>query len=292
MTTLTILDSITLPGNKHKANEDQFGHTAHCAFVIDGATGIGDDFIVSRHDSDAAWLATFAKVHFEELLRPGRAMSDVVRQTNALAHKIVSFAAQDDEIPDWNLPVAGFQALRVEGDALYAYGLGDCVLYLAGADGNIEKATGFVGGDSSEIKRASDAIKRMGGLKADQNALADDDTLAKDRAIRATYNKPGGLVWTLGVEPKAADHLTTKRLKAALPATGILATDGFSALIDKYGCYTPTELIEVAKKKSLSDLAQELRYIEQMEDPGGQKYPRMKQSDDATAILFEITSQS
>ncbi|MEO1703252.1 MAG: hypothetical protein AAFR71_14490 [Pseudomonadota bacterium] len=289
MTTLSILDSITLPGSKHKANEDQMGHTAHCAFVIDGATGIGEDFIVSRHDSDAAWLATFAKVHFEEMLRPGRAMTDIVRQTNTLARKIVSFASRGDHIPDWNLPVAGFQALRMEGDDLYAYGLGDCVLYLVSADGHLEQATGFVGGDRSETKRASEAIKRMGGLKSDQNALADADTLAKDRAIRATYNKPDGLVWTLGVQPKAADHLTTKRLNANLPATGILATDGFSALVGKYGCYTPTELIEIAKKKSLSDLAAELRYIEEVEDPGGLKFPRMKQSDDATAILFEIT---
>ena len=289
MPVLTILDSITLPGSKHKANEDQLGHTAHCAFVIDGATGVGEDFIVSRHDSDAAWLATFAKVHFEEMLRPGRTMADVVRQTNALAHKIVSFAAQGDDIPHWNLPVAGFQALRIEGDHLFAHGLGDCMLYVMGADGKIEEATGFIGGDTSEIKRAADAIKRLGGLKADQNALADEDTLAKDRAIRATYNKPDGIVWTLGIEPKAADHLTTKRINAALPAIGILATDGFSALIDKYGCYTPAELIKVAQKKGLAELARELRYIEEVDDPDGTKHPRMKRSDDATAMLFEIS---
>ncbi|MEO0544091.1 MAG: hypothetical protein AAFY99_09775 [Pseudomonadota bacterium] len=289
MITLTILDSITLPGSKYKTNEDQLGHTAHCAFVIDGATGIGDDFIVSRHDSDAAWLATFAKVHFEEMLRPGRAMADIVRQTNTLARKIVSFAAQDEEIPDWNMPVAGFQALRIEGDDLYAHGLGDCMLYLAGSNGDIHEATGFADGDATEIKLATDAIARLGGLTSDQSALADEDTLAKDRAIRATYNKPGGIVWTLGAEPKAGDHLKSLRLRPTLPATGILATDGFSALVDKYACYKPNELIDVAKKKGLAALAQELRYIEEIEDPQGRKYPRMKQSDDATAILFEIT---
>ncbi|MEL6435227.1 MAG: hypothetical protein AAFP99_00395 [Pseudomonadota bacterium] len=286
---LTILDSITLPGSPHKANEDQHGHTAHCVFVIDGATGIGEDFIVSSHDSDAAWLATFAKVHFEEMLRPGRAMSDIVRQTNALARKIASFAANGEAVPDWNLPVAGFQALRIERDELHAHGLGDCLLYLEDGDGNLIIETGLPDIGDSERNMAAEAIARLGGLSDTRTAMADDDTLQRDRAIRATYNKPDGYVWTIGVEPKAADHVTSKRLSVTLPAKGILATDGFSALIDKYERYTPNELIEVAGKRGLKELTDELRHIEHAEDPAGHKYPRMKVSDDATAILFEVT---
>ncbi|MEL6919678.1 MAG: hypothetical protein AAFO77_01450 [Pseudomonadota bacterium] len=292
MLTLSILDSITKPGSAGKANEDQFGHTAHCAFVIDGATGIGDDFIVSSHDSDAAWLATFAKVHFEEMLRPGRSMPDIVRQTNTLAHKIASFAADGQTIPDWNMPVAGFQALRIEASQLFAHGLGDCMLYLLDEGGNLITETGIPDTGGMEEKRAAEAIARLGGLSDDKTAMADEDTLKTDRAIRATYNKPEGPVWTLGVEPKAADHLASKRIHAKLPARGLLATDGFSALIDKYKRYAPSELIDIACKRGLEELAAELRHIEEVEDPMGKNYPRMKVSDDATAIVFEVTSQS
>ncbi|MEN0001412.1 MAG: hypothetical protein AAF940_11050 [Pseudomonadota bacterium] len=289
MPQLQIIDSITAPGATHKANEDQFGHTAHCAFVIDGATGIGEDFIVSSHDSDAAWLATFAKVHFEEMLRPGRAMTDIVRQTNTLARKIAQFAAHGQTIPDWNQPVAGFQALRIEGNNLFAHGLGDCALYLIGEDGTVLHATGLPDKGDGETNRAAKAIARLGGLQSDRNALADQDTLADDRKIRSTYNKPGGFVWTLGVEPKAAEHLYSHRLETNLPASGLLMTDGFSALIDKYQRHDPAGLINLAQKRGLQELLDELRHIEEVIDPDGHQYPRMKRSDDATAVLFQIT---
>ena len=138
MLTLSIIDSLSLPGSNDRANEDQMGWNAQCAFVIDGATGLGPDFIVGRHDSDAAWLATFAKVHFEEMVAPGRSMVDIVRATNALARRIVAFAAKEREMPAWNLPVAGFQMIRIEGNAIVTYGLGDCTLIVTDAEGRTE----------------------------------------------------------------------------------------------------------------------------------------------------------
>jgi len=288
MLTLNIIDSLSLPGSEERRNEDQMGWTAHCAFVIDGATGLGPDFVVGRHDSDAAWLATFAKVHFEEMIAPGRSMADIVRSTNALARRIVTFAGNDRDVPAWNLPIAGFQMVRIENDAVVTHGLGDCTLYLRDAEGAISTHTALPGLGGGERASAQEAIEKAGGLSKLPRLVEEPALLARERAARAAFNSPGSGVWTLGSVPEAADHLVSARLPSGAPLTGLLCSDGFAALVENYARFEPADLIAKAARAGLEALAGELRHIERVEDPDGHLYPRMKPSDDATAVLFEI----
>lgn len=46
------------------------------------------------------------------------------------------------------------------------------------------------------------------------------------------------------------------------------------------------ELIDAALSSGLEPLARELRRIETEVDPDGARFPRFKQSDDATALLL------
>jgi len=288
MLTLSIIDSLSLPGSENRPNEDQMGWTAQCAFVIDGATGLGPDFVVGRHDSDAAWLATFAKVHFEEMIAPGRSMVDVVRSTNALARRIVTFAAKDRDMPAWNLPIAGFQMIRIEDGAVVTYGLGDCTLIVC--DGNGETAIHSAMPDNAAHEReaARRVIEEAGGLDKLPRLIDDPALLARERALRGKFNSSASNVWTLGSTPEAADHLVSAGLSGGTPLTGLLCTDGFAALATSYGVYDPQELVAAARRDGLKRLGARLRDIERREDPDGRIYPRMKPSDDATAVLFEI----
>lgn len=288
MLTLTIIDSLSLPGSKDRPNEDQYGWTSRCAFVIDGATGLGPDFIVSRQDSDAAWLATFAKVHFEEMIAPGRSMADIVRATNALAQRIVAFAANDREMPAWNLPIAGFQMVRIEEDRIVTHGLGDCTLYLTDGAGATTMHTALPGMGDAERAAARDAIEKAGGLSNLPRLIEDPALLALERAIRGSFNATKSGIWTLGAQPEAADHLVSAPLSSSLPLTGLLCSDGFAALVENYERYDPAGLVEAATLGGLSKLGQELRAVERTEDPDGRLFPRMKTSDDATAVLFRI----
>ncbi len=290
MLTLSIIDSLSLPGSEDRRNEDQMGWTAHCAFVIDGATGLGPDFVVGRHDSDAAWLATFAKVHFEEMITPGRSIADIVRSTNALARRIVTFAANGRDMPAWNLPIAGFQMARIENDSVVTYGLGDCTLYMRDGDGAVSTHTALPAMAGAERAAAREAIAKAGGLSKLPRLVEEPALLARERAIRATFNSPNSGVWTLGSVPAAADYLASASLSPRLPHIGLLCSDGFAALVENYARYEPVELIETAARNGLEALARELRAIERVEDPDGHIYPRMKPSDDATAVLFEIRS--
>ncbi|MBT1156171.1 hypothetical protein J1C56_11270 [Aminobacter anthyllidis] len=290
MPSIRIIDSITAPGSASRPNEDSAGGNATCAFVIDGATGLGGTSIVGLHGSDAAWLARFAQSTFEELVRNGRSVADVVRELNQRAANVVHEAASALPIEAWNLPIASFQMVRIEGDALVTHGLGDCRLFLVDADGAVIETSAIKAAYANERDGARKAIALSGGFATHQ-ALADAPVVREElRRRRAAYNQAGGSVWTLGTEPAAADHLATEQLTATLPARGLLCSDGFAALVDQYRRYGIADLVRAAGDTGLAPLLQELRHIERIEDPDGQQFPRFKVSDDATAVLFEIVA--
>ncbi len=288
MPNIRIIDSISDPGSQSRPNEDAAGGNASCAFVIDGATGLGGKSIVGLNGSDAAWLAQFAKDSFEQTVRNGRPMSEIVHEFNACAANVVQEAANALPIEPWNLPIAGFQMVRVEDGSVVTHGLGDCRLFLLAADGGEFDTSAIKGGFADERDGARLAIAHTGGFSAHQ-ALADDPLVRDElRKRRAAYNQEDSGVWTLGTEPAAAKHLATEPLRTALPATGLLCTDGFAALCDQYARYGVGAFVKAARDAGLSALLEELRRIERVEDPNGHKFPRFKMSDDATAVLFDI----
>jgi hypothetical protein len=131
-------------------------------------------------------------------------------------------------------------------------------------------------------------VAHAGGLARFRSLSEEPEIRAELRRRRALYNTEDGQVWTLGANPDAASHIVTRPLPAALPAYGLLCTDGFAALVDLYRRYDAASLIERARTEGLVPLLAELRAIEQREDPDGLTYPRFKVSDDATAVLFEV----
>lgn len=284
---ITIIDSISLAGTTHKPNEDALGHRDDAAFVIDGATGLGDNIVTGEIGSDAAWLAEFCRVHFLEMLADAETTKNIVAKTNTLVGHLITYLGGNTPIPGWQRPVAGFQMLRIVDNKLIAYGLGDCVAYVMTNDGTTKVITPMGDHGDEEMSRAREAIMRSGGLSETTPILGDTTLLGIERALRSTYNTAGGPLWTLGTAPEAAHHIHEQVTTAANGTTALLCTDGFSALVDKYQRYTPTRLIQKALKDGLQSLTDELRHIEHNEDPDGHIYPRLKPSDDATALLIK-----
>lgn len=287
MTHLRILDSITDRGDPRRPNEDASGGAANCAFVIDGATGLGEN-IIDESESDAAWLAKFAAVTFEEDALAGCAVAGSVSKINERVARIIQDLTDTTPAEPWNLPVAGFQMIRVEKSAIVSYGLGDCRLFLQDAAGATHSLSAIEGGAEAEQEEARRAVAHAGGLARFKSLSEEPEIRAELRRRRALYNTKDGPVWTLGANPEAASHIVSHPLPAALPAHGLLCTDGFAALVDLYGRYDAATLVERARTDGLVPLLAELRAVEQREDPDGLAYPRFKVSDDATAVLFEI----
>jgi hypothetical protein len=287
MITLQIRDRITDAGRIGGHNEDRLGATARSAFVIDGATGLSDGRLFPEFSSDAEWLADRACRQFEA--HGDLAVETMVEAICREAADAVGAAAGEQSVPAWALPIAGFQMIRIEGEAVVSYGLGDCRLFvLSDRNGSVFDTSALRDNPQVEREQARAAVELAGGLKALGALNAHPDVRERLRQSRALCNRPGARVWTLGTVPDAANHIVREVLPLKAPLTGLLCSDGFAALCDQYGLYDPAGFIVAARDRGLAALLDELRDLERVRDPDGRTYPRYKISDDATAVLFDI----
>ncbi len=211
----------------------------------------------------------------------------VIRDLSTSAAEAYRAAAGDQ--PRYAWPLATLACLRATVEGFQFVGLGDSCLYLL-PDDALEASIHMAIPDAYEREQAAarQHVERCGGIGA--NGIANDDpqTLAALRRHRGLQNTADGEVWTLGLVPAVADHLSITLLPAQ-PATALICSDGIADLVALYGAYDAAGLVRAAQQKGLAALITELRGLERDIDPDGLAYPRFKQSDDATAMLVRLT---
>jgi hypothetical protein len=106
------------------------------------------------------------------------------------------------------------------------------------------------------------------------------------RRNRSLMNKLGGY-WVLSLDSDAPEHLVAASLPACFGDTALLMSDGFYRLVDTFRVFTDQTLIKAALERGVSSLLQQLRRLE-LGDPACKKYPRLKATDDASAVLITI----
>ncbi len=276
-----ILDTISLPGNPLKPNDDAFGHAEAAAVVLDGATSLGDPLMPG--DSDAAWLAHFGARRLMAHVRDGDAPLEALR--HALADAKKSFEALRRHAPKekWQTPAASMMFLADTADGFDALAFGDCVALVQRPGNTVEVVGEAFDKKASESRRVSELAKKAGLAPAGD--LNRPEFITALRAARNRLNS--GSHWAFSPDPQAADHAAQSRIAAPRGAIVLLASDGFLALASDYGRYTAHTLMDRAVARGLGILADELREIEDA-DPQGHKHPRFKKSDDATAVLLRL----
>jgi hypothetical protein len=284
---ISVLDAVSDPGNPAKANEDRFGHNEACAFVIDGATGLGDRQYVDADGSDAAWIAARFADGFQRGITRKTAISDIARAVSKDARK--DFTDSHPGVPRYAWPLSAFAMIHATGNAFGFYGLGDSCVFLLQEDGSESLHTAIPGAYAREQEHARSHIARTGGINKGGGALGDTETLAALRRHRESQNTPGG-IWTLGLVSEAADHLVHERLTVKTRAHAVICSDGLADLVVLYARYDAASLVRTALDKGLRPMIEELRQLEREIDPEGLRYPRFKQSDDTTAILAELSA--
>lgn len=275
---LTFVEAISLAGDRAKQNDDALGFAGNCAWVIDGATDL-DDAPLSGAASDASWVAHGANSYFHAHAGGGDLRS-LIEGASVEAH--AAFVRRAGEAPSerWKWPVASLLLCTEQDDQLAGVHLGDCRLIALGADGAL-----LEGGAAAEHAQ-SEARLAASQTDADRPLLDRTQTIAMLRAMRAGLNMDGG-AWTFSLNPACAQHAAMWTLKPRRPAHILLASDGFTALCDRYGAYDSAGLVRAAAAKGLQELGRELRAIE-LADAGGALHPRFKPSDDATALLMRL----
>ncbi len=304
--TLQLLDSLSLPGDPAKANEDAFGHRDQAAVVIDGATMLGEGLMPGP--SDAQWIAQFGARRLMAHLDDGEGARKALRA--ALADTQKSFEALRRHPPQevWQTPCASMMlafcapsALRIASDAT---GTSPSALARARGREAVEIEFLWFGDCAALVKRGEGAVVTVGETFDKRAAEAERaKRMAKEKnlspasglsrpefidALRMARNRiNSGDHWLFSPDVKAASHVSRRVMKLAPGSTILLATDGLLALASDYGAYSADSLMAAAMDKGLAALGEELRAIESG-DSGGDKFPRFKKSDDATALLFRL----
>lgn len=269
---LTLVEAISLAGDRAKQNDDACGFAHGRAWVIDGATDLQETKFTSTA-SDAAWIAQSANASFHAA--HGGSLREIVRDASEEAAEAFERFGKVSE--RWMSPIASLLMVEETADGVAGLDLGDCRMFALGTDG----APLITGGPEDAADDESKLAAQQ--TDADKPLLQRSSTIEMLRRMRGGLNREGAH-WTFGLDPMCAVHARTWSFRLRAPAHLLLMTDGFSALTDRYDAYDAGGLVWAALDKGLQELGREVRTIEN--DDAGGKFPRFKKSDDATAVLL------
>ncbi len=282
----SLLSAATAPGSE--ANEDAYGlwptPLAPCAaWVLDGVTGINDRALLPG-PSDAAWFVAQVQELLPALLSdaPDRPIAELIAALAQALERRQSASWLDARGADGReTPAASFALLRLLGDEVEIARLGDCLVLLEPRDGMVRALEHpALEQIEAESKRAILELRAVGVTDPSEIRQRMMPTL---RAQRTRRNLPNGY-GVLAAEQSCVAMLHVDRLPASALSRILLASDGYYRLVDHYGAMTDAELVRRTVERGADRLLRELRAIE-AGDPTGERYPRLKMSDDATALL-------
>ena len=280
----TILDRISWPGHPDKPNEDICGVSGDWAWVID--TSIFPGTAPVMHDtSDATWLATFANERLSNLApqaQDGVTLLRHVMEEARTVYRAVAPVERHEDFVTW--PLGAMTLVRRRAHVLDAWTFGDTTAYVRQPNGTVR-----ILGDAPGLREAEAAMaaRLMREAGSRPTAILDEPVfLAWLGERRERQRKSGIPAALLSLNPDAADRLRHETATYEAGTAILLASDGFSALVDLYRAMDAETLMGQALKTGLEPLVKLAREIETERDPDGRLYPRFKLSDDATAILL------
>jgi hypothetical protein len=278
-----LLDSISLPGNPPKQNEDAFGFMANAAVVLDGATAVTDPLMPG--ESDPAWLATFGARRLLAHLREGKSPEAAVRDTMQDADHSFRALRRREPAETYEYPFASMMLVVEENDGVETLSFGDCTALVQRAGEKLQIIGRAFQARANEACGVAQLAKAKGVAPA-----SGFDRPAFLPSLRHARNRINGEKgpWLFGPDARAADHVAVKHVAAPAGTLVLLASDGFLALASDYSRYDADGLLATALTKGLKALGEDLRAVEEG-DPEGRKFPRFKKSDDATAVLVRVS---
>lgn len=263
------------PGAADRPNEDFAAAVPGAVVLLDGAGYVPESGIGCVHG--IAWyartlgglLAAWAcddRVPLAELLSRGiERVSQMHAGTCDLGHPAT--------------PGATVIIARQSGDTLEYLVLCDSVLVLQPRAGEPRAITDTQLGET--VARFRPAASLQPGTPEHHAAWR-----AYSRQIEDARNRPGGY-WLAAADPAAAAHaLTGSQPLAGLSAVALLS-DGASRLADRFHQASWADVCDILCRDGPSGLIERVRTAESG-DPRGERWPRNKIHDDATAVFWPI----
>lgn len=271
---LDVIQSISLAGDTARANDDRVGAGDMHAWVIDGATDLGEPGLLGGRGG-AAWIAAEADRAFASA-----SDGSIEAICRSVFQQVAGrFAEASTRVPEpWEIPSAAFLVVAVADNVLDCGWLGDCPGVLI-RDGNASPI-----GPQPDVRDNEGALARSvahHGLGTAQRAAPVLDTLRTARANPARR--------ILGVDPAGADHILYSSQPCVAGDELLIMTDGFAALFDLYRLIDRADVPALLAAEGLPGIAARLRAAE-AEDSECRRWPRFKRGDDATALWLRVAA--
>jgi hypothetical protein len=277
--------AMTDPGSG--VNEDIGGATGQAAWVLDGATGVGEGGFTPRA-TDAQWYVQqfdrYLRTHIDD---HDRTLSTIVRQAIQTVADEFSTLVEDREIAPTAKPSAAGAISRWTDDTLETFIIADCSIILVDAEGMVTEITDqrpFFNRIKRESEHAMYRLVTDRGMTFDEARESLRPKLVDDlRKLRTSDEQ-----WALCLTPTAAEDGHSERFDFDSLHRIMICSDGFSRLIDTFDSFGSWE--EAASwitEHGIEQAFKRLRTIEQ-NDPNCSTYPRTKTHDDATMVAINF----
>jgi hypothetical protein len=278
VSSLVISDSGSDAGSTY--NDDCWGSVPTAVWILDGATGLSKERLFPAAPSDAQW---FVSAVDSELQR-----SDWSEATVPLLQSVMEgvrrrfhleAVGRIEDVSLW--PFASFALIRVCEGRVELVNLGDCRILWRPPDGRAVKSFGSsrVTELDASVVREMERLQREGytGHESVRKAV-----LPMIEANRKLKNTPG--YWILDITGEGIVNVQTTFVEAADIETILLCSDGYYRLVDTYHKRTDQSLLSDSVNIGVAAMLREIREIERG-DAHCLEFPRIKPSDDATAVL-------
>ena len=281
-----IKDHICLAGAQH--NEDAVGWGRHYLFALDGASGLTGENLMDG-GSDAAWFAQGVRDGLCRALDGGdcRSTGEILREIlQGLAEEYAARARTLGRTPPKDSPSAGIALFREWPDGrVELFALGDCVAAARTAQGHLfwscDKALPALDG---KVVAQMEAMHREKGISVLEAREACGELLLRNRMLR---NTPGGY-WILDPSGVGVDHARVQVWAPGELESISAFSDGFAQLSAPFGLYADYGQIHEALVRTPLGQMLERLYEAQEADPEGNRFPRFKFRDDASALWAQI----
>lgn len=257
------------PGSAHTPNEDLAGISGSTVVVLDGLT--------SRTES-GCWHGTpwyvqhlMSGILCNLPLGPSAALRAAIRRT-ADAHRT------ECDLSNPATPASAVAIVEFGPVEITYLVLSDITVVLDGPEGPDIVVDERINSSATKERRHADSFRA--GTPEKSAAL-----IAMKKSEIAERNSEGGY-WVAAVNPLAVDHAVIGTRSASAVDRAAVLTDGAARIVNPFGACDWRTTLDLLESGGPERLIHEVRRLEHS-DPTGDRWPRNKTSDDATAVLAQ-----
>ncbi|MGH3821382.1 MAG: protein phosphatase 2C domain-containing protein [Pseudonocardiaceae bacterium] len=259
-------------GSRRHHNEDWIATSPEAVVLLDGLSTPEGFQTGCRHGTP--WYVRQLGTQLFGLLatRPDRTLREALAcaiQTLAHSH------ADTCDLSHPGMPSATAALLRAGPSDVQCLVLSDALIVLDTSEG-IEVLTDPIVNKVAAEQRGAVLGERIG---TPEHTLAKQIMVVEQQRHR---NVPGGY-WVAAADPDAATHAVIKTIPRHAIRRAAVLSDGAAALVD-YGLADWNEVLDILEHSGPAELIRRTRKAE-TSDPLGERWPRYKTGDDATAAL-------